>query len=156
MESQAPDEEVVRLEKVASETALGQRYDVWDVHTSKHRWWVVTNPTNLYSQTELPSMDHALSFHLGLRLRIVERQRKDPPGEEERARLAGAWRRFGQAVDGLNAADEAEEFQAVGMRCRECLLAFVRDVAHEYPVPLTRRHSSWRTSSTGRSTSPEG
>jgi hypothetical protein len=45
------DEEVLHAEKVASERVFGREYDVWDVHTDKERWWVVTNPTNLYSQT---------------------------------------------------------------------------------------------------------
>jgi hypothetical protein len=31
--------------------------------------------------------------------------------------------------EALEAADEAEEFQSVGMRCRECLIAMVKAVA---------------------------
>ena len=34
------------------------------------------------------------------------------------------------------AADEAEEFQAVAMRCRECLLTLVRSTADESMVPV--------------------
>ena len=34
---------------VLAETILGHRHDVWDVHTNRDRWWVITNPTNLYS-----------------------------------------------------------------------------------------------------------
>lgn len=44
-------------------------------------------------------------------------------------------RRWQQAADALKQADEAEEFQAVGMRCRECLLAFIREVADDAMVP---------------------
>jgi len=33
-----------------------------------------------------------------------------------------------QASEAFDHADEAEEFQAVGMRCRECLLAMIREV----------------------------
>ena len=36
-----------------------------------------------------------------------------------------------QAAEALDQAHEAEEFQAVGMRCRECLLALVRSIAAE-------------------------
>jgi hypothetical protein len=50
-------------------------------------------------------------------------------------RLASPWRRWTQAAEALNVADEAEEFQAIGMRCRECLLDFVREVADPTMVP---------------------
>ncbi len=48
--SQASDEIVKHLEKVASERVLGRNIDVWDVHTGINRWWIITAPTNLYSQ----------------------------------------------------------------------------------------------------------
>ncbi len=55
--------------------------------------------------------------------------------DEQRDRLATAWRRWIQAAEALDRADEAEEFQAVGMRCRECLLAMARDIANDGMVP---------------------
>jgi hypothetical protein len=131
------DEQVTELEKIASERVLGETHDVWDVRTDKGRWWVVTGLTNLYQFDTFPSMDQVLSFHVGLTARVAERQRKEIP-EDKRYRLPGAWRRFSQAVDGYNAANEAEEFQAVAMRLRECLLAFIRDVADERLVPEGR------------------
>jgi hypothetical protein len=57
---------VKHLEKLTSEYLLGPQYDVWDAHTNEGRWWVITNPTNLYSQELIKSMDVALSFHVGL------------------------------------------------------------------------------------------
>ena len=48
MEIECHDEDVDHVEKVASERVFETRYDVWDVHTDKGRWWVTTNPTNLY------------------------------------------------------------------------------------------------------------
>src|SRR5271168_3991606 len=50
IEWQAPEETVKHLEKVCSESIFGQPMDAWDVRTNKNRWWVITNPTNLYSQ----------------------------------------------------------------------------------------------------------
>src|SRR5690349_12490645 len=79
--SQAPDEKVVHLERVASERVIGQDHDVWDVHTNKERWWVITGPTNLYAQTQFPSMDVALSFHVGLMARIQERDGRHAPSD---------------------------------------------------------------------------
>ena len=37
------------------------------MRTTKGRWWVITNPTNLYSQELFPSLDYAISFHVGVR-----------------------------------------------------------------------------------------
>jgi hypothetical protein len=34
--------------------------------TDEGRWWVITNLTNLYSQTHFPSLDYTLSFHIEL------------------------------------------------------------------------------------------
>jgi hypothetical protein len=52
-----PDLEIEHMEKLASEYILGTQYDVWDAHTNEGRWWVITNPTNLYSQQQIKSMD---------------------------------------------------------------------------------------------------
>ena len=40
-----------------------------------------------------------------------------------------------QAAEALDAADEAEDFQAVAMRCREVLVSFAQDVAKPEMVP---------------------
>lgn len=45
-------EEVVHAEKAASERVGPVRHDIWDVHCADNRWWVVTNPTNLYDQRD--------------------------------------------------------------------------------------------------------
>ena len=68
-EWQAPDLEVTFMQKVYSEAVINTRHDVWDIHTNKDRWWVITGNTNLYSQQQFPSMDLALTFHIGLILR---------------------------------------------------------------------------------------
>jgi hypothetical protein len=120
-------EKVLHAEQVASERVFGRQYDVWDVHTECERWWVVTNPTNLHSQTLMPSLDYTLSFHIGVMAR-VEAQRKPEGGEAEQEFLLVTNRKFVQAAEAFDHADETEEFQAVGMRCRECLLTLVREL----------------------------
>lgn len=134
MASQADDENVEHLEKVASESVFGQQHDVWDVHTSDRRWWVITGPTNLYPQEQFPSMDVALSFHIGLVARAMARSEFAIPSEEAE-RFAGAWRRWQQAGEALQNAQEAEEFQAVGMRCREGLIAFIKEASSTVSLP---------------------
>lgn len=72
--SQSPGAEVTFLQKVYSEAIIGHRHDIWDVHATDGRWWVITNPTNLYSQTQFPNMDLAVTFHMGLCLRVPRTQ----------------------------------------------------------------------------------
>jgi hypothetical protein len=115
---QAPDEKIKLIQKVYSEHLHSIKHDIWDVHTNRGRWWVIINPTNLYSQKMFPDMDLALTFHVGLCLRIPSTKRralKDLWIEP----LIGCWRSFEQAQEAFKQADEVEAFQAVGMRCRE-------------------------------------
>lgn len=124
MNWQAPDLTVEFLQKVYSETVLGSSHDVWDVHTNIDRWWVITGMTNLYSQEQFPNMDLALTFHVGLCLRVPMNQRSkleelpiEPFGE--------CYRYLMEASEALSHAEEVGDYQAIGVRCREALLAFV-------------------------------
>jgi hypothetical protein len=138
--SEKDQEKVLHAEKIASERVLGTDYDVWDVHTdandpNKARWWVITNPTNLYSQSLMPSLDYTLSFHIGLMARVGAANR--PQGSEaEQAFIPTTTRYLVQAHDAFDAADEAADFQAVGMRCRETLLTLVREISEHGNVPV--------------------
>jgi hypothetical protein len=134
VELESGEEAVNYLEKLSTERVIGRDHETWDVHTTGERYWVITNPTNLYSQRLFPSADYTLTFHVGLTARIASRRRADVE-EDEQSRLVAAWRRWEQAGEALDAAREAEEFQAVGMRCRECLLVLVRSIADESMVP---------------------
>ena len=123
-EWQAPDLQVVFLQKVYSEAVLNTRHDVWDIHTNKDRWWVITGGTNLYSQAQFPNMDLALTFHIGLILRIPrteEQQENDlrvlpfKPVLEKMEEVGAA----------MTQAHNLADYQAVGVRCRETLLALI-------------------------------
>jgi hypothetical protein len=130
MEWQARDERVIHLEKVASERVFDRKHDVWDVHTDRRRWWVITAPTNLYSQEHFPSLDYILSFHVGLMARVASHENKaSTAGSAERERLLAPWRRWEQAAEALDVAEEAEDFQGIGMRCRECLIELSQGAA---------------------------
>jgi hypothetical protein len=134
MQSQAPDLAVQFVQKVYSENVLNVRHDVWDVHTDVDRWWVITEPMNLYSQEQFPNMDLALTFHVGLCLRIPRNDRQklsDLPVEP----FAEAYRYIQEATDALAQASEVADYQSVGVRCREALLAFVK--AAQTVIPWT-------------------
>lgn len=134
MESQAPNEEVTFLQKMYSESVLGHTHDVWDVHTNKERWWVITNPTNLYSQAQFPNMDYAMTFHIGLCIRVPRTEQQKASALEVEP-FAKCFRLIGEAHDALSAAREIADFQAIGVRCRETLLAFT--TAAEKFLPWT-------------------
>jgi hypothetical protein len=137
---ESPEGTVMRnIEKVASERIYGTRHDVWDVETDDGaRWWVITNPMNVYPQevAATPSMDHALALHIGVTARVMAReQMRAPVDGPVRDFTARTWRKFEQAAEALGQADEAEDFQAVGMRLRECLIAFAQETSAQVSVP---------------------
>jgi hypothetical protein len=134
VESQARGEKVLHAEKVKSERILGSVHDCWDVHTNKDRYWVITSPSNLYSHHYFPSLDFTLSFHVGVCARIAARSR-DAPDDAQKARLTPVWRRWEQAAESLDMAEEAEDYQAVGVKCRECLIQLTRSLAKPEMVP---------------------
>ncbi len=124
MKSQAPDLTVQFVQKVYAENVLHIRHDVWDVHTDVDRWWVITEPMNLYAQDQFPNMDLALTFHVGLCLRIPRSERQklsELPVEP----FAECYRCLQEASDALAQASEVADYQSIGVRCREALLAFV-------------------------------
>lgn len=134
VEWQAPDEKVEHLEKVSSENVFGQPMTAWDVRTNKNRWWVITNPTNLYSQDLFPSLDYTLSFHVGVSTRMMQSQMCEEQ-EEMHDGINELWNRLARAQASCFDAQKVEEFQAVGMKCRECLLLLVRKLGEASMVP---------------------
>lgn len=66
----ALDVKVVSCRKVRTETVRGRRRDIWDVHTDLDRWWVITDPTVLYPQSQFRELDSALQFHADLYRKI--------------------------------------------------------------------------------------
>lgn len=129
-------EQVVHLEKAASELVGPVRHDIWDVHCADSRWWVVTNPTNLYEQADFKSRNVVLTFHIGLMMRVEYAQEREVPVAPGAAvLLPGSWRRWEQAFEAYDSGDEAEAFQSVGVRLRECLVSFVGETRDDDLVP---------------------
>lgn len=123
MNGQAPDEEVLHVERVRTEHVLGSEYEMWDVTTDKDNWWVITNLTNLYLKRYFPSLDYTLSFHIGLMARLRTR---DAAPDPEMLPFAEIDRRDDQALEQWERAIEPEDFQAIGMLLRENLLSLMR------------------------------
>lgn len=129
------DYKVIHLERIKAEVVLGTEYVAWDVHTDEPgRWWVITSPTNLYSQQEFPSLDYTLSFHVGVMARVGARDAKKAPASQK-DRLRSTWRRWETAAGAIDFAREAEDFQAVGMRCRETLVSLAKTLQKDVKLP---------------------
>ena len=121
--------EIEHVEKLASEYVLGGQYDVWDAHTNEGRWWVITNPTNLYSQQHIKSMDVALSFHIGLMMRVSALHNLTSAATRQ-GWAPDVLRRLDLAASELERAGEVEDYQAIGMRLREALLSLASALSH--------------------------
>lgn len=128
VESQLHDAEdgVSLVQRVEQRRIMGHVHEIFDVHTIKGRWWVITNPTNLYAQEDFPDREMALTYHLGLAIQLSERGRVETDSDRQEV-ARGAWRRYTQVVEAMDSAGDAEDFQAVGVKCREALLAIVRE-----------------------------
>ena len=137
VEWQANGEKVTHAERVTTEYALGRKLEGLDVSSDKGRWSVIMSPTNLYSQELFPSLDYTISFHVGITVRMLSEPDPGVPRMEQ-ALLPSSWRRWEQAAEALDEAEEAEDFQAVGMRCRECFIALVKAVAEPEMVSTGR------------------
>ena len=131
--SQARDEIVSHVERVKREVVMGDPYEMWDVTTDQGRWWVITNPTNLYSQKHFPSLDYTLSFHVGLMARV--RSRSGSPDGTDPTPFDEVLRRFEQAGDRFGHAIEVEDLQAVGMLLREGLISLTTAVQRRVSLP---------------------
>lgn len=147
VEGQARDESVQHVEKIKREIILGSEYEMWDVVTDKGRWWVITNLTNLYSQSHFPSLDYTLSFHIGLMTRL--RSRSDRIDAEAPNPFDEVLRRMDQAELKHDAAVEAEDYQAVGVQLREGLISLVdamrrrTDLRTDDPLPQASNFIGW-------------
>jgi hypothetical protein len=151
-EWQAPDLEVTFLQKVYSEAVLNTRHDVWDIHTNADRWWVITGGTNLYSQDQFPNMDLALTFHIGLMLRIP-RTEEQQENDLRIVPFGPVFQKMEEAGAAVTQAHNLADYQAVGVRCREMLLELIgvaQDAATWTDTPLSARTfaSGWRSSAT--------
>ena len=135
VEGQSPGETVTHAEMVMAQRVLGRKYECWDVRTTKARLWVITSPTNLYDHNLFPSLDYTLTFHIGLAARMMAKHEPEA-GVLEEITMPAAWRKWSQAGEALNVAEEPEDFQSVGMRCRESMIAMVRILALPAMVPV--------------------
>lgn len=130
---QAPDVTVEFAQMVHSEQVNAIQHDIWDLHTSDGRWWVITNPTNLYSQEQFPNMDLALTFHIGLSIHIPRGEQSDIDSLVVEPLLV-PWRALDDASEAIRQINEVEDCQTIGVLCREILLTMVHEAQRVLPA----------------------
>jgi hypothetical protein len=86
-----PDDQAGLVQKLGSQRVLGRIHETYDVHCKKTRWWVITEPTNLYLQTDFPQAEQALIFRIGLGAFMAERSRSQMD-EDHEEQVSPAWR----------------------------------------------------------------
>ncbi len=112
---------------------LGMKVCVWNVKTDNDGdWWVVEGdevPMNLYSQSAYYfGADEAYSFHMGLMKRMRVEQEKFSSEDFVRGVTLGTdiapqlFRKLKNVAQLIDSAHEVEDFQSIGVQCREILI----------------------------------
>lgn len=112
---------------------LGVNICVWNVKTdTEGNWWVVEGdnvPMNLYPQSAYYfGADEAYSFHMGLMQRMSASQNTYNPEDFVRGVTLGAeiapqlFRKLKGIATLIDNAKEIEDFQSIGVQCRETLI----------------------------------
>lgn len=126
VEIEASNENILHIEKLRHEYSRGEKITAWEVRTDANNWIVFDNTlTNLYKLSYFPGLDSAFSYHIGLCLRLLERQSDQTP-VGIRSRFLVVMERSDDVIAALEQAVETEDFQAVGMKLREVLLELVK------------------------------
>jgi hypothetical protein len=116
---------------------FGEEVHIWNVKTDKGPWWVVEGkrmPMNLYTQDAMYlGADEVYSFHLGLMARVLDNHHREPetvlaPVSHGDSRFLGVRRKLEEAAKMLVNGEEPEHFQAVGLACREALVALGQEL----------------------------
>ncbi|WP_433295951.1 hypothetical protein ACQPZQ_14730 [Pseudonocardia sp. CA-142604] len=125
------------VQKVGRRRVGGGDHDLYDVWMdSGRRFWVITNMTCLYAQEEFNDLEQVFTYHLGRNQILHEQFRPEVVGNPIDA-LPKPWRKYASAVNAMAEALESEDFQAVGIRCREVVLALAREYQNEDWVVIT-------------------
>lgn len=112
---------------------LGFKVNVWNVKTDREgAWWVVEGeklPMNLYPQEAFyMSSDEVYSFHIGLMNRMLKaKDEYNPEDYIKAATLEGEiapvlLRKLKNLAIQIDLAKEVEDFQSIGVQCREILI----------------------------------
>ncbi len=125
---------------------LGTDVTVWNVKTDTDgAWWVVEGdvvPMNLYSQGAYYfGTDEVYSFHMGIMQRMSSSREQYSPDDYIEAATLGTeiapqlLRKLRSIATLIDTAVEIEDFQAIGVQCREILIVLGNHIYGEHMAP---------------------
>lgn len=121
---------------------LGSEVNVWNVKTKGEAYWIVEGeeaPMNLYTQNaNYLSADEAYSYHMGITQRLRTDYHKDFKHIIDEIpldikQIKSINRKLNLAADKLSFDLEPEEFQAIGLICRESLIELGKELSKRNP-----------------------
>ncbi|TSJ46647.1 hypothetical protein [Fluviicola chungangensis] len=129
--------DIVNIKCEETFSDLGYEINVWNVKTVNEAYWVVEGenaPMNLYTQNaHYFSVDEAYSFHMGITQRLTKRHQDnfkdiidEMPLDIERVKSIS--RKLNSASKKLSIDLEPEEFQSIGLICRESLVDLSKEL----------------------------
>ncbi|QHI37780.1 hypothetical protein IMCC3317_31620 [Kordia antarctica] len=134
--------EIVNIKCEETFTDLDVVINVWNVKTENEAYWLVeggSTPMNMYTQgANYLSADEAYSFHMGLTQRLAKRYQNEfkhiideiPLNIEH---LKSINRKLKMASEKLDIHLEPEEFQSIGLLCRESLIDLSKELCERNP-----------------------
>lgn len=140
--------EIVNIKCEETFTDLGIVINVWNVKTQIEAYWVVEgdeSPMNLYTQNaNYFSADEAYSFHLGLTQRLEKKRKNEFKHIIEEipfdiGHLKSINRKLNMASEKLSIDLEPEEFQSIGLLCRESLIDLSKELCNRNPELVSEK-----------------
>jgi hypothetical protein len=142
LKTQSDVDEVTNIKCAETFKDLGVIVNVWNVKTKSKAYWVVegeTVPMNLYPhEAYYFSADEAYSFHLGLTQRLSKREEIDFKHVIDEIpldidHLKSISRKLKVAAEKLQIHLEPEDFQSIGLMCRESLVDLSKELYNRNP-----------------------
>ena len=134
--------EIINIKCENTFNDLGTEVNVWNVKTNSEAYWVVEGevaPMNLYTQNaNYLSADEAYSYHMGITQRLNTNFQKnfkhiidEIPLDIKQIKSIN--RKLNMAAEKLSIELEPEEFQAIGLICRESLIDLGNELSKRNP-----------------------
>ena len=134
--------EIINIKCEITFNDLGTDVNVWNVKTEGEAYWIVEGeeaPMKLYTQgANYLSADEAYSYHMGITQRLNTDHRNsfkhiidEIPLDIQQ--LKSINRKLNMAAEKLSVNLEPEEFQAIGLICRESLIDLGKELSKRNP-----------------------
>jgi len=134
--------EIINIKCEKTFDDLEAEVNVWNVKTKSESFWVVEgefSPMNLYTQdAHYLSADEAYSYHMGITQRLAKRGQNnfkhiidEIPLDIQQLKVIN--RKLNMASEKLSIDLEPEEFQSIGLICRESLIELSKELCKRNP-----------------------